>query len=58
MRTRRTRDRRPPTTAPTKRQVHDAELIDETDELMDEIDKTLETNALEVTRAYRQKGGE
>lgn len=50
--------RRPPTTIPRERSAHDAELVDEMDALLDEIDDVLEENALEVTQRYRQKGGE
>ncbi len=32
--------------------------LDAIDDLLDEIDATLEENALEVTRTYRQKGGQ
>jgi ubiquitin-like protein Pup len=51
-------ERRPPTTIPTERNTHDAELVDDMGALLDEIDEVLEENALEVTRTYRQKGGE
>lgn len=54
--------RRPPTTKavapPVERKAHDAELIDEMDDLLDEIDRALEDNALETVRLYRQHGGE
>lgn len=50
--------RRPPTMVPTTRSVHDAELVDDMGEFLDEIDAILEENALEVTRRYRQKGGQ
>lgn len=52
------RTRRPPTTQPVTPAAHDATLMDEMDALLDEIDDVLETNALEVTRAYRQRGGQ
>jgi len=58
MQTRKTTTRRPPTTVPSSRSVHDAELVDEMQDLIDEIDDILEENALEVMRTYRQKGGE
>lgn len=51
-------ERRPPTRVPTERTVHDAELVDEMGELLDAIDDLLEENALELVRAYRQRGGE
>ena len=50
--------RRPPTTTPVAPKVHDTELVDEMQDLLDEIDQVLEENALEVTRTYRQKGGQ
>ena len=50
--------RRPPTVSTPTPAAHDTELIDEMDALLDEIDNVLETNALEVTRAYRQRGGQ
>jgi ubiquitin-like protein Pup len=34
------------------------EILDETDELLDSIDELLEDNALEVLRAYVQRGGQ
>lgn len=52
------RRRRPPTAIPLSRTLHDVELIDELDELLDEIDGLLEENALEITRRYRQHGGQ
>lgn len=58
MQTRPTPTRRPPTTIPKERSAHDAELVDSMDDLLDEIDSVLETNALEVVRTFRQKGGE
>lgn len=58
MQTRPTPTRRPPTTIPTSRNAHDAELVDDLDALLDEIDDCLEHNALEVVRKFRQKGGE
>lgn len=51
-------ERRPPTTIPTARTVHDAELVDTMDDLLEEIDHILEENVLEVVRRFRQKGGE
>ena len=51
-------ERRPPTKVPTERTVHDAELVDEMGEFLDEIDGLLEENALEVVRSYRQRNGE
>lgn len=50
--------RKPPTTIPTQRTQHDAELVDEMADFIDEVDAILEDNALEVTRRYRQKGWE
>ena len=50
--------RRPAATAPTDATNHHTELVDSMDALLDEIDNVLEDNALEVTRTYRQKGGE
>ena len=58
MQTIRRPERRPPTKVPTERTVHDAELIDEMDDLLDAIDEALEKDALEITRTYRQKGGQ
>jgi len=53
------RTKPPPQTAtPVRPAAHDIELIDELDALLDEIDGCLEENALEVTRTYRQKGGQ
>ncbi len=37
-------ERRPPTAIPTERTVHDAELVDEMDDLMEAIDDVLEEN--------------
>lgn len=51
-------ERRPPTTIPTQRTIHDAELVDDLDALLDEIDEVLETNALETVRLYVQKPGQ
>ena len=39
---------------PQVREQHDVDL----DDFMDEIDAMLEENALEVVRAYHQRGGE
>lgn len=36
----------------------EAEILEETDALMDEIDALLETNAEEFVRNYVQKGGQ
>lgn len=44
-----------PQVEPTKQ---DAAILNETDELMDEIDALLEENAEEFVRGYVQKGGE
>jgi len=52
------RTHRGPTTIPTQRSSHDAELLDDAHDFLDEIDDVLEENALEVTRRYRQRGGE
>lgn len=49
---------KPPTTSPVKPTVHDTTVVDDMDALLDEIDQVLEENALEVTRKYRQKGGQ
>lgn len=51
-------NRKPPTTIPTQRHAHDAELVDEMTELLDEIDGILEENAIETIRAYRQRSGQ
>lgn len=51
-------ERRPPTTIPTERTVHDAELVDGMADFLDEVDDILEENALEVVRRYRQKSGQ
>jgi ubiquitin-like protein Pup len=51
-------DRRPPTTVPTHRQVHDAELVDSMDDFLEEVDALLEENVVEVLRAYVQRGGQ
>ena len=56
--TRPTRTRRPPTVSAPTPAAHDTTLVDEMGELLDEIDSVLEENALEVTRTYRQRGGE
>jgi ubiquitin-like protein Pup len=56
--TRRPTTHRPPTVSTPTPAAHDAELLDEMDELLDEIDSVLEANALEITRAYRQRGGQ
>lgn len=56
MQTRPTPTRRPPTTIPTRRSVHDAELVDDVDALLDEIDGVLEDQ--EWMTRFRQKGGE
>lgn len=50
--------RRPPSTKPIAPAIHDTTLVDEMDELLDAIDECLEENALEVTRRFRQKGGQ
>lgn len=50
--------RRPPTVSTPTPAAHDTELVDDLDALIDEIDSVLEENALEVTRTYRQKGGQ
>jgi ubiquitin-like protein Pup len=52
------RTRRPPTITTPTPAAHDSELVDSMDELLDAIDDVLEENALEVTRAYRQRGGQ
>lgn len=50
--------RRPPTTTSGTPVIHDTELVDEMDALLDEIDSVLEENALETVRMYIQKGGQ
>ena len=50
--------RRPPTTIPTQRAAHEAELVDDMAEFLDEVDAILEENELEVVRTFRQKPGE
>ena len=50
--------RRPPTVSTPTPTAHDTELVDDMDEFLDEVDAVLEENALEVTRAYRQRGGQ
>ena len=42
-------------TAPTER---DTALADDLDDILDEIDEVLETNAEEFVKSYVQKGGE
>lgn len=49
---------KPPTTSTAKPTIHDTHLVDEMDALLDDIDSVLEENALEVVRAYRQRGGQ
>lgn len=56
--TRHSPKRRPPTVSTPAPAPHDTELIDSMDQLLDEIDEVLEQNALEVTRTYRQRGGQ
>lgn len=58
MQQRSTPTRRPPTTIPTSRNAHDAELVDEMEDFLDEVDALLEENALETVRRYRQRGGQ
>lgn len=48
--------RRPPTTIPTQRTVHDTELVDEMDSFIDEVDALLEDQEWMLT--FRQKGGQ
>ena len=48
--------RRPPTTVPKERSAHDAELVDEMSEFLDEIDSLLEDQA--HLMRFRQKGGQ
>lgn len=48
--------RRPPTTVPKERSAHDAELVDDLDALLDEIDSLLEDQA--HLMRFRQKGGQ
>lgn len=50
-------DRRPPTTVPTQRTVHDAELVDDMADFLDEVDTLLEQED-EFLLTYRQKGGQ
>lgn len=56
--TQKTAIRRPPGVSTPVPATHDTELVDDLDALLDEIDSVLEQNALEVTRAYKQRGGE
>jgi len=49
--------RRPPTQIPTHRTTHDAEIIDDMDELLRDIDDILEQEDEFLTQ-YRQKPGE
>lgn len=56
--TRHSPKRRPPTVSTPVPAVHDTELVDSMGELLDEIDEVLEENALEVTRKFRQRGGQ
>lgn len=53
---RQTSTHRPPTTKPLEPKVHDPELVDALDELMDEIDRTLEENT--IVHQFRQRSGE
>lgn len=48
--------KRPPTVVPTKRTEHEAEIIDTLDELLDEIDRSLEENAW--VHRFIQRGGQ
>lgn len=50
--------RRPPTTTAIAPKIHDVELVDELDALLDDIDSVLEENAIETVRLYRQRGGQ
>ncbi|MCA1842311.1 MAG: hypothetical protein LC792_03800 [Actinobacteria bacterium] len=50
------RTRRPPTAVPTQRSLHDVDLIDESEALLDDIDASLEETL--VTASYIQRGGE
>jgi len=51
---------RPTPTNPTTTDTHPTgrATVEESDDLLDEIDSVLEENALEVTRTYVQRGGE
>ena len=49
--------RRPPTTVPKERSAHDAELVDEMSEFLDEVDTILEQEEQFLTR-YRQRSGQ
>jgi ubiquitin-like protein Pup len=51
---------RPTPTNPTTTDTHPTgrEASDDTDAVLDDIDSVLEENALEVTRAYVQRGGQ
>jgi ubiquitin-like protein Pup len=51
-------DRRPPTTKAITPKIHDTELVDDMDVLLDEIDSVLEENVLETLRLFVQKGGQ
>lgn len=48
--------RRPPIAIPKERSAHDAELVDDMADLLDEIDAILEDQ--EHLRRFRQRGGE
>jgi hypothetical protein len=48
-------ERRPPTTVPTGRTAH-AELVDEMDDFLDEVDALLKNQ--EWLLRFRQKGGQ
>jgi ubiquitin-like protein Pup len=43
---------------PTAPQVRESAAIEDLDDFLDEVDDLLEENALEVTRAYVQRGGQ
>lgn len=44
--------------APAAPTATPSEVVEHTDELLDDIDACLETNELEVLRAFVQKGGQ
>jgi len=46
------------TTETTKAKAKDTSLADGLDDILDEIDEVLETNAEEFVKSYVQKGGE
>lgn len=49
-------ERRPPTIVPTERTAHDAELVDDMDSFLDEVDAVLEDQ--EWMLRFHQRGGQ